>query len=80
MSTSSIPPISPNYGIGKINSNSQRQSQGKSFEETLEKDASEEEADAADSRALAPARRLQPEAPVIRRDTQDGRHHIDVIA
>jgi len=81
MSASSIPPVPASYGIGRINPNNQRRyDDGKSFEEALEKDASEETANAADSEEPSLSQQLQPEAPAIRRDSQDGRHHIDVIA
>ncbi|MHC5065314.1 MAG: hypothetical protein ACYTG5_15205 [Planctomycetota bacterium] len=80
MSTSSIPPVPANYGVGRLNSNNQRRQQGKPFEEALENEAAAEAAETADSEETTATRPLQPEAPVIRRDSQDGRHHIDVIA
>ncbi len=80
MSTSSIPPIPSNYGIGRLNPNNQRRRQGKPFEEALEREASAEAEDSAAHETAADTRPLQPEAPRIRRESQDGRHHIDVIA
>ena len=76
MTTSSIPPIGPNYGIGRVNTDSQGQRKGKGFQEAFAEETSDEEAPAPEP----PARILQPEPRIIRRETEGDGHHIDVIA
>ena len=76
MTTSSIPPIGPNYGVGRAYTNDQNQRKGKKFEEALEEETSEEQ----ESDHEQPSRILQPELQVIRRDTEGDEQHIDVIA
>ncbi len=75
MTTSNIPPIGPNYGIGRVNSDSQGQRKGKGFQEAFEEETSDEEAPATEQ----PTRILQPKPRIIRRETEGDGYHIDVI-
>lgn len=76
MSTSSIPPIGPNHGIGRINPNTKRQQKRREFSRDFEEEAAEQDSHAPEQET----RILQPEPRIIRRESEDGGHHIDVIA